>query len=574
MIEQIKKLLNFFDLDEKKEFYKLSFFSIIITLLELISIGLVIPIITILFDGNIDKYIPKTLVNILFFEADEKKEIMSLVLIYFFLIIVIKNSLVLYITHRQFLFVTNFQKKYSDLLFKRYIFLDFLELKKSNSSILISNITNEVSEVANNYLMPCILLLSELILISSIFIFLIIFDTKLTLIVSTVMIFVMFLYFLFLNKKLKFWGESRQLNLQLKIKTLQEGFNSIKETKLYRKEKFFLNLFRNFNFNYASINKKYLFFSSVPKNIFEIFSVAIFIIFILLIFSATNSPEIVIQKIAVFSFVAFRILPSFNKITSSLQRIKFGNPALKLVSEEFDKNYLTTNNSGNNDNIEFDKSINFIDVGFSFDKKKYIFKNFNFSVNKRDIVCIIGKSGSGKSTFLEIIMTLISPDQGKILLDNKYNIFDYKDVWMSKIGYVPQFVYFTDDTIRKNIAFGIRDEDIDENKIIDSVEKSGLSEFVNNLSEGINYRVGEFGTKLSGGERQRLGIARALYNKPNILILDEPTSSLDEESEIKVLNQIKKLKENATILIATHDETVKKISDITLKIYNNKIEKL
>lgn len=574
MIEQIKKLLNFFDLDEKKEFYKLSFFSIIITLLELISIGLVIPIITILFDGNIDKYIPKTLVNILFFEADEKKEIMSLVLIYFFLIIVIKNSLVLYITHRQFLFVTNFQKKYSDLLFKRYIFLDFLELKKSNSSILISNITNEVSEVANNYLMPCILLLSELILISSIFIFLIIFDTKLTLIVSTVMIFVMFLYFLFLNKKLKFWGESRQLNLQLKIKTLQEGFNSIKETKLYRKEKFFLNLFRNFNFNYASINKKYLFFSSVPKNIFEIFSVAIFIIFILLIFSATNSPEIVIQKIAVFSFVAFRILPSFNKITSSLQRIKFGNPALKLVSEEFDKNYLTTNNSGNNDNIEFDKSINFIDVGFSFDKKKYIFKNFNFSVNKRDIVCIIGKSGSGKSTFLEIIMTLIFPDQGKILLDNKYNIFDYKDVWMSKIGYVPQFVYFTDDTIRKNIAFGIRDEDIDENKIIDSVEKSGLSEFVNNLSEGINYRVGEFGTKLSGGERQRLGIARALYNKPNILILDEPTSSLDEESEIKVLNQIKKLKENATILIATHDETVKKISDITLKIYNNKIEKL
>lgn len=574
MIEQIKKLLNFFDLDEKKEFYKLSFFSIIITLLELISIGLVIPIITILFDGNIDKYIPKTLVNILFFEADEKKEIMSLVLIYFFLIIVIKNSLVLYITHRQFLFVTNFQKKYSDLLFKRYIFLDFLELKKSNSSILISNITNEVSEVANNYLMPCILLLSELILISSIFIFLIIFDTKLTLIVSTVMIFVMFLYFLFLNKKIKFWGESRQLNLQLKIKTLQEGFNSIKETKLYRKEKFFLNLFRNFNFNYASINKKYLFFSSVPKNIFEIFSVAIFIIFILLIFSATNSPEIVIQKIAVFSFVAFRILPSFNKITSSLQRIKFGNPALKLVSEEFDKNYLTTNNSGNNDNIEFDKSINFIDVGFSFDKKKYIFKNFNFSVNKRDIVCIIGKSGSGKSTFLEIIMTLIFPDQGKILLDNKYNIFDYKDVWMSKIGYVPQFVYFTDDTIRKNIAFGIRDEDIDENKIIDSVEKSGLSEFVNNLSEGINYRVGEFGTKLSGGERQRLGIARALYNKPNILILDEPTSSLDEESEIKVLNQIKKLKENATILIATHDETVKKISDITLKIYNNKIEKL
>ena len=230
MITHIKKLLNFFDLDEKIEFYKLTVFSIIVTLLELTGIGLIIPIITMLFDGNMDKYIPKYLMDILFFGADNKKEIMSFILIYFFLVIFIKNSLVLIMTHRQLLFVTNFQKKYSDILFKKYIFSDFLELKKSNSSLLISNIVNEVSEVANNYLMPCILLLSELILILSIFIFLMIFDTKLTLLVSIVMIFVIFLYFLFLNKKLKSWGESRQLNLQLKIKTLQEGFSSIKET--------------------------------------------------------------------------------------------------------------------------------------------------------------------------------------------------------------------------------------------------------------------------------------------------------------------------------------------------------
>ena len=571
---QIKKLLNFFDLDEKIEFYKLIFFSIIITLLELIGIGLIIPIITILFNENIDQYISITFINILFFGASNNKEIMSIILLYFFLVILIKNLLVLYITNRQLLFVTNFQKKHSDKLFKKYIFSDFLKLKKLNSSLLISNITNEISEVANNYLMPCILLFSELILISSIFIFLIIFDTKLTLIVSTIMIFVMYVYFLFLNKKLRIWGQSRQLNLQLKIKTLQEGFNSLKETKLYQKENFFLNLFKDFNYKYASINKKYLFFSSVPKNIFEIVSVTIFVIFIILTFSATNSPQIVIQKIAVFSFVAFRILPSFNKITSSLQRIKFGSPAMKRVSEEFDKNYLKTHDSEKNENIKFEKSINFIDLGFSFDKQKYIFKNFNFSINKREIVCLVGKSGSGKSTFLEILMTLISPNEGKILLDNKYNIFKSKSLWMSKIGYVPQFVYFTDDTIRKNIAFGIKDEDIDDNKIIDSIEKSGLTEFINSLSEGLDYRVGEFGGKLSGGEKQRLGIARAMYNKPNILILDEPTSSLDEENEIKVLDQIKKLKENVTIIIATHDETVKNISDVKLKISNNRIESL
>ncbi len=571
MIRHTKKLFNFFDLNEKKEFCKLIFCSVITTLLELISIGLIIPIITILFDGNMENYIPESLINILFFGADEKKEIMTNVLIYFLLIIILKNSLVLYITHRQFLFVTNFQKKYSDLFFKKYIFSDFLKLKKLNSSLLISNIMNEVSEVANNYLMPCILLLSELILISSIFIFLIIFDTKLTLIVSVAMTFVMFLYFLFLNKRLKLWGESRQLNLQLKIKTLQEGFNSIKETKLYQKENFFLNLFKKFNLNYASINKKYLFFSSVPKNIFEIFSVVIFIIFILLIFSETNSPEIVIQKIAVFSFVAFRILPSFNKITSSLQRIKFGNPAFKLIREELNKDYLGMYRSEKNENIKFNQSINFVDLGFSFDKKKYIFKNFNFNINKKDIVCIIGKSGSGKSTFLEIFMTLISPDQGKILIDNKYNIFEYKNTWMSRIGYVPQFVYFTDDTIRKNIAFGIDDEDIDDNKIIDSIKKSGLSEFVDNLSEGVNYRVGEFGDKLSGGEKQRLGIARALYNKPHILILDEPTSSLDVDTENLVIEAIEKLKEKKTIILISHRLNALKSCDKIFEVKNKKI---
>jgi len=571
---QIKRLWDFLDLDEKIEFYKLIFFSIIITLLELLGIGLIIPIITILFNESIDQYISTTLINILFFGANNNKEIMSLVLLYFFLVILIKNLLVLYITNRQLSFVTNFQKKYSDKLFKKYIFSDFLELKKSNSSLLISNITNEVSEVANNYLMPCILLFSELILITSIFIFLIIFDTKLTLIITTIMIFVMFIYFLFLNKKLRIWGKNRQLNLQLKIKTLQEGFNSLKETKLYQKENFFLNLFKNFNQKYTTINKKYLFFSSVPKNIFEIVSVTIFIIFIILTFSATNSPQIVIQKIAVFSFVAFRILPSFNKITSSLQRIKFGNPAMKLVGEEFSKNYLKTDDSEKNKNIKFENFINFIDLGFSFDKQNYIFKNFNFRINKNEIIGLIGKSGSGKSTFLEVLMTLITPNEGKILVDDKYNIFESRNLWMSKIGYVPQSVYFTDDTIRKNIAFGIKDEDIDDNKINSSIEKSGLSEFINNLSEGINYRVGEFGGKLSGGEKQRLGIARAMYDNPSILILDEPTSSLDEESEKKVLNQIKKLKDNVTIIIATHDDIVKNICDVKLKISNKKIESL
>ena len=566
--------LRFLNIAEKAEFFKLILFSLIITILELVGISLIIPIVTILFNGNLENHFSPDLIQFIFLGFSSSEQIMYLTLFYFFLIILSKNFFVLYLTNRQLSFITSFQRNLSDLLFKKYIFSNFENLKNSNSSILISNITNETSEVANNYLMPIVLFCSEIILIFSIFTFLFFFDTQLTLIISSVMIFVILIYFKFLNKNLKVWGNDRQINQTKKIKYLQEGFNSIKETKLYQKENFFLNFFKKHNERYASVSKKFLFFSSVPKIIFEIVSISMFIIFIILTFSSTNSPEIIIQKMAVFAFVAFRILPSFNKITSSVQRIKFGMPAIDKVTEEINKNMSQSLIENNLETIEFKEKIKITNLSFTFKhNNKKIFDNFNFEINKGDSICLIGKSGSGKSTLLEIIMTLLEPSEGHMLVDGK-NILNFKSSWMSKIGYVPQSVYFTDDSIKKNIAFGINEESIDEKRIYDSIEKAGLKEFVNNLKDNINYKVGEFGSKLSGGEKQRFGIARALYNNPEVLILDEPTSSLDEQNERLILNQIKTLKKHVTILIATHDEVVKNICDKKLRLNNQKIEEI
>jgi len=568
------ELLKFLNVNEKDEFFKLILFSLIITILELIGISLIIPIITILFNGNLENHFSSEIIQIIFLGFTSNEQIMYLTLFYFFLVILTKNLFVLYLTNRQLTFITNFQRNLSDLLFKKYIFSNFENLKNSNSSILISNITNEISEIANNYLMPAVLFCSEIILIFSIFFFLIFFDTQLTLIISFVMIMVILIYFKFLNNNLKIWGNNRQINLHKKIKYLQEGFNSIKETKLYQKESFFLNLFKKHNESYASMSKKYLFFASVPKNVFEIVSIIMFIIFIILTFTASNSPEIVIKKIAVFSFVAFRILPSFNKITASVQRMKFGMPAIDRVSEELNKVIDQSLIENNSKKIEFRDKIKITDLSFTFkNNNKKIFDNFNFEIKKGDAICLIGKSGSGKSTLLEIIMTLLEPTQGQILVDEQ-NILNFKSSWMSKIGYVPQSVYFTDDTIKKNIAFGIYEKNIDEQKIYDCIEKAGLKDFVDNLKDKINYSVGEFGSKLSGGEKQRFGIARALYNNPEVLILDEPTSSLDEQNEKLILDQIKTLKNHVTILIATHDEVVKNICNKKLRLSNEKIEEI
>jgi ABC-type bacteriocin/lantibiotic exporter with double-glycine peptidase domain len=265
----------------------------------------------------------------------------------------------------------------------------------------------------------------------------------------------------------------------------------------------------------------------------------------------------IVQYLSVFAIASFRIIPGASRIFTSFQSIKFRQPSVELLSKEFGlKNYYhVKKNSQSKDlkpPLKFQKEINLRNVCFAYPiRKEFYLSEISMNIKKGNFIGIIGKTGSGKSTLINLFTGLLRPTEGKIEVD-ELSIFSNLSEWHKKIGYVPQSIYLTDDTIRKNIAFGLLENDIDNDLIKQAAEKANLSEFIKNLPNGLDTIVGEKGARISGGQQQRIGIARALYRNPEILILDEATSSLDNLTEKKIMDSILFLKGKKTLIVVTH----------------------
>ena len=272
---------------------------------------------------------------------------------------------------------------------------------------------------------------------------------------------------------------------------------------------------------------------------------------------------------------AFRLMPSITKIMNCIQSIKWGEAVIKSIHDEIyqiDKKSII---ESRNEKIIFKKSIELKDINFNYNNSnKNILSGVNLNIKFGDSVGILGFSGSGKTTLINIILGLLKSTTGKILIDGK-DINTGLQSWQSHIGYVSQSVYLTDDTLKKNIAFGsMKDEDIDPNKIKKALKDSQLEKLVLSLNNGLDTKLGEFGERISGGERQRIGIARALYNDPKLLILDESTNSLDSQTEEKILEDVISLNKSMTIIMIAHRlSTLSKCNRI-LKLSNSNIEEV
>ena len=269
----------------------------------------------------------------------------------------------------------------------------------------------------------------------------------------------------------------------------------------------------------------------------------------------------------------YRILPSINRILKSIQALRFGNVSLRILQENLEQN------SGNDKekksfneqipNIEFQNNIKISNLYFKYkDNENYIIKNLNAEIKKNNITGIFGKSGSGKSTLIDLICGLIEPSRGEITI-NDYKI-NNNYFWQSKIGIVPQEVYLLDDTIKKNIAFGVNEKNIDNVSLLKSLENSDLNHFVKEMKNDLETVIGEQGSLISGGQRQRIGIARALYLNPKVLIFDEATTALDKDTEKNILETIIKIKKDTTIIIVSHNLEVMKICDEIINLDENK----
>ncbi len=576
MFLEINKITN---RNDRRNLTILFFLLLFSTFLEMLGLG-AIPIfaMTIMDPKNLqDKF--NFLYQSNFIIETSKKNlvfIMSIILVAIFLV---KNAFIAFVNYYNGQLIKRIRGNLTNKLFEKYIYANYEFHIKKNSADLIRNVYSEVSKSVY-YLTGLILILKEILILSMIFILLLISSATVAFSIFILLGFFSIIFFFYTRHSSQLRGKLIQEFWGKQTRTLKHGMGSIKEIKILNKENFMIKLF---NFNTNNI-EKYNFVQSfiitLPRLILETLTIIGICILSILYVLSDQPIENYIPLIALITVCAIRMMPSFNSISQALATIKYQTPAFKLIVGEIDEinkninNYYFKKNNQNIKKIKFEDKIKINNLSYKYpgnDNEKYVFKNLNLEINFGEVVGISGASGAGKSTLVDLLAGLLRPSEGKIIIDS-IDINTHPSNWQRQIGYVPQDTYLVDDTIKSNIAFGVPTEKINNNDLNLAIELSQLKKLINSLPEKENSLVGEDGIKLSGGEKQRIGIARALYFRPKVLFLDEPTSSLDSKNEKLILEDIYKLGKNRTILIISHRTNIFKYCKKILNIKDGQVE--
>ncbi len=415
-------------------------------------------------------------------------------------------------------------------------------------------------------------LFSNLILLIGIFLFLFIIRPLETFLILLIIIFLSFIFFLLVKKKIFNIGKKTEEIERERVRVLRESFGGIKEMNIYNAQNQFTSLFANLSDRVANTGFAASFFQKLPKVWFEI--IIIFTTFSLLFYNLffNFNNETILITLSIFLISSIKILPSVSAILIALQNIKFFENSLINILEDLnvDKSKLQNQKISKRNDIVFKNQINFFNLSFRYSNSNiFLIKDCNISIKKNDFICISGETGTGKSTFVDLLTSLVSPTNGKILVDN-IDIAQNTFFWKSKISYVPQHPFLLDASIKENIIF-YSNNDYSEEKFNQSLNKAELNVLVDRLPNGADSVVGENGAKISGGEKQRISIARAIYNDSEIIIFDESTNALDSETEKKIMNTIFKFKGIKTIIFITHKNEFLHMFDRKFKIENKTV---
>lgn len=558
----IKKLFTLFNKQEKKLGLFLVSLIIVSMLFELFGIALLIPTISLLFDNE---YLNSSnlIINLNQYLTELNIDIITFFLCLMLIIFVIKSIIQVYVTFMQKKIVSKLNMNISNRLFKDYLTQDFLYYSHQNRSRIIHNLQTEMLHFFL-FFESFLALLADSIITFGMYLLVLYIEPTGTLILTFAYLIASLFYLIFFNKRLKRWGEIR-INLDQKFsKLILESIGSIKNIILNNLDQKFIEYYERQNWIKAKYNSFHLTAAQLPRIYFELVAVASIISFILFLTYTGRDSDSLLITLTIFGAVSFKLLPSANKIITNLQNLRYYKSSLDNIFNET-KELHKTEKLDNNDNskFEFNSSIEIENLTFSYESSKTLINNLNFKINKGDLVGVYGKSGRGKSTLIDILTGLITPHSGKIKCDG-VSIHENKKHWQSIIGYVPQSVYLFDESIQKNIIFN--QDTFDEDKIKDVINSSGLAEWTNQLKDGLHTLVGDEGAKVSGGQRQRIGIAASLYKDSEILILDEPTSSLDPETENNIIDNILNLKGNKTIILISHKQSIIDKCDKVLKL--------
>ena len=559
----LKKILKILDINQRNRLFLLILSSFPLIVLETISIGsLPIYLVSIINPHKIFEYFDNQVLEdfILNTPISERSLYGLAIIILIFLIKAIYN---LTFNYFEINMIKKINLEHSRKIYSYYLNENFLFHTQNNPSKLIQNI-DDVKR-STSVIFSLLSIFKELILILFIILILLLTDPFILLIIFFIFSFPIVFFLSFYNKKLKQKGEIAKKSRILILKNLQESFSLIKFIKLMGNQEY---IERNFNLqNFRSLNQEAIvaFISKTPRIILELFTVIAVSLIILFLFNKNQSFEIILPLLTLLIVSLVRFIPSIGIILVGFNQYKFHHVSLLNIYNIFNlhsKNQFKIEKTVDEKKIEFKRNVEFIGVDFKYPNlDKPSLKNLNLEIKKNSNTGIKGTTGSGKSTLIALLMGLLKPNKGEIKFD-KYDIYQNLKAWQKNLGYVPQTINLLDDTIKNNICFGVNEKEIDLDRLNEVIEISGIKDFINNQEKKLDTIIGHAGARISGGQLQRIGIARALYFNPKILILDEPTSSLDADTEEKILDRILSLSELTIILISHNQKVIEKCDNI------------
>ena len=549
-----KKTAYLLSKTQKKELIILLFLLIIGIFFEMIGLGILLPALTLMLDSDIGNSYPAIKPYLNYLGNPSQIELIILGMSTVFFVYFLKALFLSLISWKQSRFTAYLSASLSERMFNGYLNQPYTFHIQRNSAELLRNIQIEVVQLCQAT--QGVLAISvELSMVLGVSLTLIFIEPVGALSVMVFMFICGGIFYLLIKNKMVIWGTRRQFHVGKINKHLLQGLSGVKDIILSSKQIYFTNVFAKHNYITADVQSKVVLMKIIPRLYLELIAVAGLSIVIILIVLQENAIDKLIPIIGIFVAAAFRMLPSANRIITALQQIQFVKPVINVLYDEFvliENRKNSFINDENQSELYFNYDICLKNINFKYpNSKELALKNINLNIAKGETIGFIGDSGSGKTTLMDLILGLLQPSSGKIIID-KNQINNAHKFWKNNIGYVPQSIYLIDDSLRNNIAFGIPKNEINETLVQECIKDAQLKTLIEELPKGLDTIVGERGVRLSGGQCQRIGIARALYNNPDLLVLDEATSSLDERTEKEFMNAINNLYGKKTILIVAH----------------------
>ncbi len=472
-----------------------------------------------------------------------------------FSVYLIKNLFMLFYDYMNNRYMMNRILFLQNRMFKAYMYSPYTFFISKNSSELLRNINSEVNKIVDGTLKPIMFVSLNVIMTVVIVSGLLVVEPLIS--VMGIFFFGGFSY-LFLKltrKKISFYGSESLDHRKSMTKAVLEGLQGFKDAKVLKRENFFLEEYHQHAQRHKTYDLKRTVLNAMPRQIIEMITLSgILFIAVIMVIQGREMASIV-PTIALFGAAVMKIRPSINAVIQDVNNLRYNIYSVETVYN--DLMYLEGKDklikpSKDVDRLVLSKEIRLKDLEFTYpNSNEPAIRNINLTIPKNSAVAFVGSSGVGKTTLVDVILGLLEPQKGSVSVDGK-DIFENIDGWQKNIGYIPQFIYLLDDTIRRNICFGIPDNEVDEEMLWLAIETAQLGEMVRDLDEGVDTIVGERGVRLSGGQRQRIGIARALYNNPQVLIMDEATSALDNITEKVLIRAIERLRGDKTIIMIAH----------------------